>query len=546
LTALTGPCARAVARAAGVALLLAAGAALAAHNLGDVSMWWDEAAQFWVSQGLSNYSSPFTPRSGLVDVARRNCWENLDPGGFSLLLHVWTVAGRGLEWLRALPFAFFLVGAAALGVLGWRLTGSAAFALAAAALPALFSVALHFAFEIRAYSMEMAGIAAGALALAAALERPSTQRSAALGLVLAGFLSSRYSYALFSVAALTGFAAGLRGRAGARERASHLAAVLLPVLLAAGLGWWVTLRHQVWPEMRGGVAGVQAPVYTLHAVLGRSGHDAALVRRNLLSPAALPLTACILFVMLVRPRAYAAVDGLRTPVERMQMRSLFTALYVSILGTLALSAVASLLGAYPWDIASRWSAYLVMVSALAVVVVAAECVALVRAASPGRAGAGTLARRLGVALALLATVAGATRAATYRYDAPRGRRSIVAAQVAALPLSAAPAHGVLVGFYEAPVLRYLYEYGPLVGRAEYPRVYRFESGPEWARRTWTDLPGEGIAFVISGQAPADARARFLGGTLRALGPDGDPPYAVVGTGAESSAANRGTEAPAHR
>jgi hypothetical protein len=190
---------RAVALSA-AAVWLAGIVVFAANNLGYRGLWWDEAAQFWVSQGLSSYSSPFSPPRGVRDVVRMNCLENLDPGGFSALLHLWGAGGRGLEWLRTLPLAAFVVGSLALGVLGWRLTRSALFAAAACAAASLFPAMLYFALEIRAYSMEMAGVAVGALALEYFHERPSAPRALLLGSISAGFLTSRYS---FLFAALT-------------------------------------------------------------------------------------------------------------------------------------------------------------------------------------------------------------------------------------------------------------------------------------------------------------------------------------------------------
>lgn len=513
--------ARAAVVAATGVLLLAGLAAMAARNLGATGMWWDEAAQFWVSQGLSNYSPPFAPRQGVRDVVRRNRFENLDPGGFSLLLHAWTAAGRGLERLRALPLAFFLLGAAALGALGWRLTRSGPFALAAAAVPALFPAALYFAFEIRAYGMEMAGVTVGALALAAALERPTPACSVALGLACAVFMSSRYSYALFVAAMLAAFTCAVVRRdedPGAKAR--RLAGALLPVLVAAALAWWITLRHQLWPEMRGGALGVRAPAYTLGALPGGPGDTAALLARNLFSPAALPLTACVVFVALVRRRAYSALALAPAPAAALRRpRAVFAALHATVLGTLALSAAAALVGAYPWDIASRWSAYLVMVSALAAVVVAAEAVVLARAALPERAG------RAGIALALAVTLAAGARAATYRYAVDGLHRADLAGQLAALPLAAAPDRSVFVAFYESPVLRYLYEHGPLAGRGEYPGAFLFEPPAAWRAHAPLDLAG--VSYVIWPAPLAEVSARCPGTALRPIGPGGASPFAVV-------------------
>ena len=229
-------------------LLLAGFVLLAVHNLDYPGMWWDEATQFWVSQGISRYSPPFSQASGVRDVVRMNCLENLDPGGFSILLHVWTGFGRGLVWLRALPLVFFVVGAVALGLLGWRLTRSALFALGACAVSPLYPAALYFALEIRAYSMEMAGVAVGALALAHFRERPTRARAALLGVTCAAFLTSRYSF-IFAALALGGTLAWVCARdARRRPAAPCLVAFLAPVGLIAAPVW---CRHPPAPAVEG-------------------------------------------------------------------------------------------------------------------------------------------------------------------------------------------------------------------------------------------------------------------------------------------------------
>ena len=88
--------------------LLAAGLiVLARNNLGYRGMWWDEAEQFWISRGLSNYSHPFAAPQGLRHVIWSNRLFNLDPGGYSILLFFWSRASQTLARLRGLSFAFF-------------------------------------------------------------------------------------------------------------------------------------------------------------------------------------------------------------------------------------------------------------------------------------------------------------------------------------------------------------------------------------------------------------------------------------------------------
>ena len=511
------------------ALLLTGVAGLAIHNLGYAGMWWDEAAQFWISQGLSNYSPPFAEAQGVRDVVRMNRLENLDPGGFSVLLHAWTAFGRGLAWLRSLPFAFFVLAVAAVGLLGWRLTRSALFALAAAAMPMLYPAVLYFALEVRAYSMEMAGLALGVLALVLAREKPSVARALLLGLTCAVFLSSRYSFALVTLAIAGAYWQGCARRAPRPVATRRLLALLLPALAAALGVWWVTLSHQLLPGMTSGPLGIASPEYTRAAVLGRGGHELGLLRRNVLSPEALPITACVLAALLVRRRAYARLKGgLNDDVELERSRGAYTMLYTFIVGLQVISAVASALGMYPWDITTRWSAYLVMLSAVAAIVLAAETRSLALASLRRRQEPRSLERRarlLGGGLAVLLVGAASAHPLLHRQSVEGPHRTNVASQLDRLP-RALPPHSVFVAFYEVPMVRYLFEYGPYAGRPEYPATFRLETPAEWRAKAPIAARSEGIAFIVSALPIVEAQARFPGVTLRPFGPAGTRLLAV--------------------
>jgi hypothetical protein len=59
-------------------------------NLFTPYLWLDEAGQFWISKGLNHQSPPLSKENGLNEVIINNKYKNLDPGGFSILLHFWT------------------------------------------------------------------------------------------------------------------------------------------------------------------------------------------------------------------------------------------------------------------------------------------------------------------------------------------------------------------------------------------------------------------------------------------------------------------------
>ena len=170
---------------------------LAKNNLGYTGIWYDEAASFWISQGLHQYSKIKEPTKGLRAVVFANRFANLDPGGYSILLHYWTKIDKGIVWLRLSAFIFFLVFVGFLGLIAWEWTRSLRFSALSMALPFLFDPAIYFATEIRAYSMEIAGIAVGTFVLNRVFRNPSIKNLLILGFVCAAFLSSRYSYIVF-------------------------------------------------------------------------------------------------------------------------------------------------------------------------------------------------------------------------------------------------------------------------------------------------------------------------------------------------------------
>jgi hypothetical protein len=522
----TGPRATVVVLAS--ALLLSGLAALAVHNLGYTGMWWDEAAQFWISQGLSNYSPPFSQPGGVRDVARMNARENLDPGGFSILLHLWTACGRGIAWLRALPFGFFVLAALALGLLGWRLTRSVVFGVAASAVPLLYPTALYFALEIRAYSMEMAGLVLGVFALVLVHEHPSVTRASLLGLTCAAFVSSRYSFILVTLALAVALGQGRERGAPRASGPRLLLAAILPVLVTAVSVWWFMLRLQAWPAMKGGPLGIISPPYTRTAVLHPGANALGTVRRNLLSPEALPITVCLLVVVLIRRHVYGGLTESVNHAELGRSRRTYAMLYTFILGLQTVSAAASALGMYPWDITARWSAYLVMLSAVAAVVLAAEARSLVLARL-ARTGNGGFLRRhmrlLGSALAVMVVVAASVRSSLHRQLVEGPHRTDVALQLDTLP-RALPDHSVFVALYQAPVVRYLCEYGPSAGYPGYPRIFRFETKAESQAQEPIAAGAEGISFIVSSLPIADVQARFPGLTLQTFGPAGSLLLAV--------------------
>ena len=69
----------------------------------------DEAGQFWISKGLNHYSQISERNGGFKDLLVNNNKYNLDPGGFTFVLRVWTLVSNEILWIKFLPFLFFIL-----------------------------------------------------------------------------------------------------------------------------------------------------------------------------------------------------------------------------------------------------------------------------------------------------------------------------------------------------------------------------------------------------------------------------------------------------
>lgn len=124
-------------------------------NLNMSYLWFDEAGQFFISLGLNHDSPPQAQVGGIYDVILNNRFYNLDPGGFSLILHYWAGISQSHVWLRTLPFLFFLLALGFYFYLVHKNTQNLLYSMLALFFPILSSTASQMSVELRAYSMEM-------------------------------------------------------------------------------------------------------------------------------------------------------------------------------------------------------------------------------------------------------------------------------------------------------------------------------------------------------------------------------------------------------
>lgn len=165
-------------------------------------LWLDESVQFWVSQGLSPFAEPNSYRNGVGMVLEQNRLNNLDPGGFSVILHYWILLSTDYRWLRFLPTFFFFGGLLTFFKLLKKLKVGD-FWIYFTAIIFVFgpSVSLKTS-EVRAYSMEFFGI--GLTLLAAHSVLRSANGKNILFFLFSGIfvVTSRYDGAIFYMALL--------------------------------------------------------------------------------------------------------------------------------------------------------------------------------------------------------------------------------------------------------------------------------------------------------------------------------------------------------
>src|SRR5262249_16380815 len=151
-------------------------------------------------------------------------------------------------WQRILPFLFFLVAMASFGWLGWTLRRSIPFAFLSSLTPAAYPLMLDYAAEVRAYSMELAGVAVGCVLLERARSQPRGGPALVAGAAFAFYLGSRYSFSLFAACAWIALAIATLSDASIakRQAALRLAAFAGPVVLAGT----VIVVVAFWPQYK--------------------------------------------------------------------------------------------------------------------------------------------------------------------------------------------------------------------------------------------------------------------------------------------------------
>lgn len=459
---------------------------LAWHNIADANFWFDESGQFWMARGLNHFSPPFSAEGSLYQVMLNNRQYNLDPGGFTLLLHYWSNVDCGPAWLRLLPFSFLVLTFYFLMLIVNELSRSALPAVAAATMASLlFPMALGYGFELRPYSMEVAGIVASLFFLMKAVHRPSRANLILLGLVCSFFLTSRYSFIIdiVSIAVVLFVFAFNRSL---KDYVTRGGLFYVPVVCTALAIWFLSLSQQN--------AGGPTPVYVRGFVLyGKNLPEILqLIQTNFFSPRGLPSLVFMALFPLVKLTGWAHNGSLR------QCR--FSAVYLFVILFQAISILLSALDRYPWHIDTRWNLNLQAIAMLSFAMLVVLFFEYLRDKMIFRTNKPHLKIALILCL-LLASVPGTNKKVHYSYDATYS-------YLASLSAEQMTNSRYFVGYYARPTVRYLFEYGPLKSRTDiYPHNFLFEEEQDFWKQA--EINGTSLDIALISLVNEDGVNKYL-------------------------------------
>lgn len=214
-------------------------------NTSTPSLWFDEAGQFWISQGLNHDSLPDQQRGMLIDVIKNNRFYNMDPGGFSVLLHYWTMASKSILWLKTLPMLFFSLACIFYFFCIYSASKNILSATLLTTLPIIFPSTSSMGYELRAYSMEMLGTVLCAYLLIQLNYKITNSKLFLTSLAFSFFSFSRYAEILviFSASIYVGYLVSI-SQNSVKRKIQSLIIYTAPLLISIGLIYYLSMRFQ--------------------------------------------------------------------------------------------------------------------------------------------------------------------------------------------------------------------------------------------------------------------------------------------------------------
>jgi len=302
-------------------------------NINYPSFWFDESGQFWISQGLNHYSAPFSQIGNVIDVIHNNVKYNLDPGGFSIILHFWSKFSTTPTFLRFLPFIFIVISIYLVSKFAHKFFPDSKLSYLAGLTLLLSPLIKQYSFELRPYSMEVLATIT-ALYFIYDIEKILSRKlnSILSGIALAILITSRYSSILSVLTAIFLIFIKILRVHQNRKKIINFLLLSLPVILCLISIYIITLRFQNPTSL--------APLYVKEYLLKYSNITQILdiqSQKNIIPFGT--LFGLFLVSFIFRPlRKYLAITN-----------NFFLFILILNLSFLFLS----LMGMYPWSINSR-------------------------------------------------------------------------------------------------------------------------------------------------------------------------------------------------
>lgn len=313
-------------------------------NLDKPYLWTDECVQFWISKGLVDKSPPNSTSGDVFDVIEMNQISNLDPGGFGIILHYWLKVSNGHQWQRLLPFLFFLSSMLLFFLLSLEWTKSYLISICAALIPTLSPMLVHYGFEVRPYSMEYLGVMLSLYFLYKTLDSYSNKKYVFFIISLCFAMTSRYSSFITSaIFFLIYFFNYLYKNKNLKKSILHVLPGGLVILSMAIFIYFIAIKHQN--------PSIEPPQYLIEKLLKFN-------YGFLLKPTFIIYNLPAIFFII----SWFALKQKNSPIVKKY--NLF--LQVLIAQNLVFILL-SFLGIHSWDISSRWSISLHILSFVALI-----------------------------------------------------------------------------------------------------------------------------------------------------------------------------------
>ena len=421
------------------------------------NIWFDESGQYWLSLGLHHFTPPLSTPGGWEKIIEYGRVQNSDPGTYTLILRAWIILfGSDLAALRTLSLIFFLLGPLIIWLAGRRLEISPAARAFAALAPCGYFMFLHYATEIRAYSMESLAVWYFFFLSAWTDREERNSRLVILGLIGALLVGARYSAYIYGGAACLVLCISWRPL-GLLVKRGLLVAAPVTALVTAG---FITFgRHQAGGTQR-------APSYVEPFLLQGKESDFILqqVKQNFLVHEAWPLTAFLLL---------APVWISLTRVELTRFHTFVMRAWLFVVIAVIFVIGASVLGKLPWAIYTRWSIGYQALSASCLATLIMMTAASWRTFAPAR-----LRKRVGAVAFVIALVFWWWHVHQVQKQ-PRPYYETEGSMLEQLARrnDKAELRFWVTGFASASI-RYLCEVGPLKGQFTYPSNFHFETPNE--------------------------------------------------------------------